>query len=411
VTKFFYIARDKAGKKNTGFEDAPHEEDVISRLQAKDLIVISVIPEFQEAKGKIATEKVPEKKFKHQHYRITRSDLVLFCRQLATLLGAGATILKSLDIITKQVSSRRLYSVIKDLEKNMEQGFSFHESLAKNGEVFSELWVNLVESGEASGNLAMVLNRLATYLERNAAFRGKIISALIYPLLLSVLGLSALLFLTIKIVPTFAQIFKGFDIELPALTKLLIAISTAVRSYAFLGIIIGIVGFFVFRQYINTKEGRKNYEKLLFKLPVFGEFFRVLVVERFTSEMTTLVDSGVPILYSLEITEHSVSNLVLGDVIRKIKDEVREGRPLSQPLEKSGFFEPMAVQMIAIGEEIGELANMFKRLNAFYQEYVDTFLTRFTSLFEPIMLLFMGFIIGSMVVGMFLPIFQIAQIR
>jgi type IV pilus assembly protein PilC len=301
--------------------------------------------------------------------------------------------------------------VIKDLEKNMEQGFSFHESLAKNGEVFSELWVNLVESGEASGNLAMVLNRLATYLERNAAFRGKIISALIYPLLLSVLGLGALLFLTVKIVPTFAQIFKGFDIELPALTKLLIAISTAVRSYAFLGIIIGIVGFFVFRQYINTKEGRKNYEKLLFKLPVFGEFFRVLVVERFTSEMTTLVDSGVPILYSLEITEHSVSNLVLGDVIRKIKDEVREGRPLSQPLEKSGFFEPMAVQMIAIGEEIGELANMFKRLNAFYQEYVDTFLTRFTSLFEPIMLLFMGFIIGSMVVGMFLPIFQIAQIR
>jgi type II secretory pathway component PulF len=257
----------------------------------------------------------------------------------------------------------------------------------------------------------MVLNRLATYLERNAAFRGKIISALIYPLLLSVLGLGALLFLTVKIVPTFAQIFKGFDIELPALTKLLIAISTAVRSYAFLGIIIGIVGFFVFRQYINTKEGRKNYEKLLFKLPVFGEFFRVLVVERFTSEMTTLVDSGVPILYSLEITEHSVSNLVLGDVIRKIKDEVREGRPLSQPLEKSGFFEPMAVQMIAIGEEIGELANMFKRLNAFYQEYVDTFLTRFTSLFEPIMLLFMGFIIGSMVVGMFLPIFQIAQIR
>ena len=144
---------------------------------------------------------------------------------------------------------------------------------------------------------------------------------------------------------------------------------------------------------------------------MFVEFFRVIAIERFSSEMATLLESGVPILYSLEIAEHSVNNLTLGAIIRNIKEEVRDGKPLSQPLEKSGFFEQMAVQMIAIGEEIGELSNMFKRLNAFYQEYVDTFLTRFTALFEPLMLVFMGLVVGVMVIGMFLPIFQIAQIK
>jgi type IV pilus assembly protein PilC len=146
-------------------------------------------------------------------------------------------------------------------------------------------------------------------------------------------------------------------------------------------------------------------------LPVFGEFFRVLVIERFTSEMATLIESGVPILYSLEIAEHSVNNLILERVIQKIKDEVREGKPLSKPIQESGFFDPMVVQMVNIGEEIGELSNMFKRLNVFYQEYIDMVLTRFTAMFEPIMLICMGIIIGIMVVGMFLPIFQIAQIR
>ncbi len=170
------------------------------------------------------------------------------------------------------------------------------------------------------------------------------------------------------------------------------------------------IGIFIFRRYIKTKEGRKAYERFQFELPVFGEFFRALIVERFSSEMSTLIESGVPILYSLEITEQSVGNLVMADIIQQIKENVRQGKPLSQPLEKSGFFEPMVVQMISIGEEIGELSPMFKKINVFYQEYVETFLARILSMFEPMMLIFMGAVIGIMVVGMFLPIFQIAQI-
>ncbi|PIS34244.1 MAG: hypothetical protein COT38_01135 [Candidatus Omnitrophica bacterium CG08_land_8_20_14_0_20_41_16] len=411
MPKFFYIARDKTGNKVTGVEEAANQDDTITRLQAKNLIVISVIPEAGEGgRVSITPDRVMKQRVTLKHNRITGTELTLFCRQLATLLGAGVTILKSLDIITQQVASKRLYQVIKDLEKSMEAGLSFHEAIGKHPKVFSELWINLVESGEASGNLAMVLSRLAGYLERDAAFKKKIVSALIYPAILMCAGLSALLFMTIRIIPTFAEIFKGFNIQLPFLTQVLLNISFFIRHFGFVMIIVLAVGFWFLRKYISTKTGKKNFQSLLLKLPIFGEFFRTLCVERFTSEMSTLVESGVPILYSMEIAERSVNNLVLAEVIHKIKEDVREGKPLGQSLEKSNFFDPMVVQMINIGEEIGELSNMFKRLNTFYQEYLENFFTRFTSMFEPIMLIFMGGIIGIMVIGLFLPIFEISQI-
>lgn len=411
MPKFFYIARNKEGKKDSGVEEAASQEEAVSRIQAKGLIVINIFPESKDTVTGLRPEAIAKIQFKPKHYRVTKDDLVLFCRQLATLLGAGVTILKSLEIISRQVSSRRLFNVIKDLQKNMEAGLSFHEAMAKHPSVFSDLWINLIESGEASGNLAMVLGRLAGYLERNAAFRSKIVSALVYPVILTCVGLFALLFLTVKIIPTFVELFKGFNIELPLLTQILVSISGFIRKYFLLIIIAIAAGIFMLRSFISTRQGKKKFEDVLFKFPVIGEFFRVITIERFTSEMATLVESGVPILYSLEIAEHSVGSITLEEIIRNIKDEVRNGKPLSQPLEKSAFFEPMAVQMIMIGEEIGELPNMFKRLNAFYREYIDTFLTRFTAMFEPLMLVFMGAVIGIMIIGMFLPIFKIAQIH
>jgi type II secretory pathway component PulF len=266
-----------------------------------------------------------------------------------------------------------------------------------------------VESGEASGNLAIVLNRLANYLERNADFKKRLISALIYPAILMLAGLGALLFLTVKILPTFVEIFKGFNMTLPLLTQILVGISNFLRRYILFLFAGGVGAGFLFSSYLKTNKGRRNFEKFLFKFPVMGEFFHALVVERFSSEMATLVESGVPILFSLEIAERSVDNLVMGDIVRQIKENVRDGKPLSQQLEKSGFFDPMVVQMVAVGEEIGELSQMFKRINSFYESFVSTFLTRFAAMFEPIMLLFMGAVIGLMVVGMFLPILKLSQ--
>ncbi|MDD5518938.1 MAG: type II secretion system F family protein [Candidatus Omnitrophica bacterium] len=411
MPKYFYVARNKAGTKVNGVEEGVSQDEIVSRLQAKDLLVVSVAGE--DSKGASVPLDAPEvfkSKFKPRYNRITSQDLTLFCRQLATLLGAGVTILRSLDIISNQVSSRRLQGVIRDLEKNMEAGLSFHDAMSKHSNIFSEFWIHLVESGEASGNLAVVLSRLAAYLERYGAFKKKIISALIYPAILLVAGISALLFMTVKIVPTFANIFSGFNIKLPFLTVILVETSKFIRGYSLVIIAVLIIGFWLIRRYISTREGRKRFEGFLLKMPGFGEFFRTLVIERFTSEMSTLVESGVPILYSLEISERSVDNLVLGDIIRNIKDDVRVGKPLGQALEKSNFFDPMAVQMINIGEEIGELSSMFKRLDTFYQEYLETFLARLVSMFEPIMLVFIGAVIGIMVIGMFLPIFEISQI-
>lgn len=408
MPRFFYTVRDNKGQKNSGVEDGFNQEDVISKLQARGFLVVSIIPEAKD-EG-LALDKVSGSRMKFKHFGINSEDLMLFCRQLATLLGAGVTILKSMDIISMQVASAKLYTVVRKIIKDMEAGLSLHEAMSKHPAIFSELWVNLVESGEASGNMSMILGRLAGYLERNEAFKRKIISALIYPIILFLAGTGALLFLTLKIIPTFAELFKGFNVKLPALTEVLINISSFIRHYAifiFLGVGLAV---FLFRRYIKTKQGRRNYENVLFNVPVLGDFFRGLVVERFSSEMFTLVESGVPILYSLEIAEHSVGSVVVAEVIRNIKDEVRSGKTLSKPLEKSGFFEPMVVQMVAIGEEIGELPQMFKKINQFYQEYVEMFLTRISAMFEPIMLIFMGGVIGVMVIGMFLPIFQISKI-
>lgn len=407
MAPFTYIARDNTGKRVTGSEDAASSDELVERLQGRNLIVINVSSEGkEESLPKIKTQEA-QQKFSHQG--VTGDDLVVFCRQLATLLTAGVTILKSLDIISKQVSSRRLNKIIKELMRDMESGLTFHEALSKHPKIFSELWVNLMETGEASGNLANVLSRLASYLERTSAFKKKMVSSLIYPVLLMSVAVFALLFLTIKIIPTFAELFKGFNMTLPLITLILMATSEFIRKYILLIAGVMVAGFFALKAYTNTKKGRTAYEKFQFSLPVFGEFCRALAVERFSSGMSTLIESGVPILYSLEITEHSVNNTIVADVVRHIKEEVREGKPLSQALEKSGFFEPMVSQMVRVGEEVGDLPQMFKRVNSFYQDYTETFLTRFSAMFEPIVLIFMGLVIGIMVIGIFLPIFKIAS--
>jgi type IV pilus assembly protein PilC len=411
VPKFYYVARNRLGAKETGTEEGLSQDDVVTKIQSKGLIVVNIIPESTEVSDTSSASNFTKTKIRIKHGKATSIDLMFFCRQLSTLIGAGVTILRSLDIISKQVASRRLYEVILDLNKNMEAGLSFHEAMAMHPKIFSDLWVNLVESGEASGNLAVVLSRLATYLEKNAEFKRKVISALIYPVILTFVGTGALLFMSMKIVPSFAEIFKGFNITLPLLTQFLVAVSDFLRKTMLLLILIigGVI--FVFRKYTDTKPGRRRFEKFKFNLPVFGEFFLALNIERFSSEMATLLESGVPILYSLEISERSVDNLIMADIISKIKEDVREGKPLRESLERSSFFEPMVIQMVSIGEEIGELPQMFKRVNSFYQERCDTFLARFVTMFEPFVLIFMGSIIGVMIIGMFLPIFELSKIN
>ena len=411
MPKFSYIGRKSSGAKETGIMEGPSQDDVVSQLQRKGLFVTSIIPFDVGKKDPVFLKetKVARKQFTHNGVRA--GDLVLFARQMSMLLGAGVSLLRTLDIISKQVDSKRLFDIIVQIRQDMEGGRTLRDSLAKFPDIFSALWVNLIETGEASGNLPMVLDKLAYYLEESESFKRKIISALMYPGILMVVSVSAVLFFVIKIVPTFSKILDSFGVELPMATRILIAISNLLTK-KFLWIVAGIaLVVFVVRKFSSRPPFNRIIEDTRFKLPIFGDFFRYMLLERFATTMSILIESGVPILYALEISERSSGSLKMSETLQFIKKNVKEGRSMAAPMEKSELFTPMVVQMVAIGEEIGELSNMLKRIAKFYQEYLETFVVRLASIFEPLMIVFMGIIIGAMVISIFLPIFNMATAK
>jgi len=402
MPKFLFIVRDKEGKKISDVQDVATRDELIRFLQTKGFLIIS-IKEIKPSEDVITLEK---KRFTHR--RIKFDDIVFFARQLSTLLDAGVTLLKSLDVISQQIESKNLFSVVEKIKKDIEQGLTFRDSLAKHRRVFSDLWVNLAETGEASGNLAIVLDRLAKFLEARAAFRREIVSAMIYPVILFFVAIGAVFIFILRIVPTFTELFKGFGVKLPLLTQMVIGLSNLVRKGFIPSILILITLFFLFRRFINTEKGRIIFDNFKLKVPLFSRFFRNLILERFSSGMSTLIESGVPLLYSLEITERAIGNKVVSEMIKKIKESVRDGKTLSEPLSESEFFPLLLIQMVSIGEETGNLSGMFKKLADYYEEYITTLTKRLTAMFEPLMIVFMAVIIGGLVISMFLPIFSIA---
>lgn len=409
--RFVFTARNQAGGVITGNEEAENADVLINRLHLRGLTVTDVkVQTEQEAAVKPKAKVQFNKARRFNHSRIKEDDLILFCRQLAIALSSGVSLLKSLDIILRQVDSKKLYNIVSSIARNVESGFSFRDALAKYPKAFSTLWINMVETGEASGNLPIVLDRLAHYLETRASFKRKIVSAMIYPFILMLVACGAIAFFLLFIVPKFTEIFKSFETKMPVPTQILILVSTTLRNNFLLLflIIAGII--FSINRYIKTKSGKKIFDNFMLSIPMFSEFFRLSEIEKFCSSMSTLLESGVPILYALEISESSSNNTLVQGIIRNVRDKVREGRPLMEPMEESGFFPPMVTQMVNMGEEIGELDKMFKKVSALYSEILETHVIRFTAMFEPLMIVFMGLIIGSMVISMFLPIFQIANI-
>lgn len=398
---FSFTAIDKEGKKITRIQEADTEDELIKSLQAQELVVVSI---------KLKPEKVSKQISYFTHRRIKSDDLVFFARQLATLIDAGVTLLKSLEVISKQIESKNLFFVVEKIKKDIEQGLTFRDSLAKHRKVFQDLWINLVETGEASGNLAIILDRLAKFLEQRAAFRREIISAMIYPVILFFVGIGAIFFFTLRIVPTFAELFKGFGIKLPLLTQMVINLSEIAQKSFIPAILTFFILLFIFCQYIKTEEGRKKFDKFKLRIPFFSKLFKNILLERFSSEMAILIESGVPLIYTLEITERAIGNKAVSEIVREVKESVRVGKTLSKPLADSDFFPPLLVQMVAIGEETGNLSQMFKQLASHYEEYLITLMKRLTSMFEPLMIIFMGGVIGTIVISMFLPIFSVARI-
>ncbi len=401
---FSYTAKDAAGKTKTAIVEALHEQALVEKLQGDGYFVLSVKP--ASPKLAAAKSKTPDVGFTHNKVKI--EDMLVFARQLATMLEAGVTLLRSLDVISAQVESKVFAGVLKQVRDDVEQGKSLSASLAKHPKAFSQFWVSLVEVGEASGTMPMVLNKLTFYIEQQAAFRSTIISAIVYPAVLFVISMGAVAFFALFVGPKFEAIFKDMGTQLPGLTVAVLGIFNFVK-HQFLWIITSVAAFVFFvRQYVKTDSGRLAFEKMMFNLPVAGGIYKLIIVERFASQMAILMDSGVPILYALEISEKLVSNKTCAMIIVQIRESVREGKLLAEPMGESGFFPSMAVQMIKVGEETGELDKMLKHVSTFYQNNVEAFMKRFGTLIEPVMLVFMGGLIGTIVIAMFLPLFNLS---
>lgn len=406
MPKYLYRAKDENGKNVSDQINAASKEAVVDQLQRKGYFIISV-ELIRKSPGSSAKKVV---KSQYSHTGVKLDDILIFTRQLATMLEAGVTLIKSLDVIMTQVESRKLGEALREVHADVEGGKTLSDSLAKHPKIFSQFWVSLVEVGEASGTMPKILEKLAQYLEQQAAFRSTIISAIVYPAILFCVCIGAVAFFALFVGPKFKEIFDSMDADLPGITVTLLAIFEFIGNQ-FLFIIISVIGAVIaFKSYIKTKPGRLMFEKFMYSLPTFGSVYKLIVVEKFSSQLSILIDSGVPILYSLEITEKLVENLICGQVINDIRTEVREGKLLAEPMAESGFFPAMAVQMIKVGEETGELSKMLKHVSAFYQRNVEAFMKRFGTMIEPFMLVFMGFIIGTIVLAMFLPMFNISQL-
>jgi len=401
MAKFRYSARDKDSKLVHGITEANDKDDVITSIQSKGLVVVSVSAIAQKTKAKSGVKKLRRS--------LKPEDLAFFCRQMATLLNAGVTLLRSLSIMLKETASRPLYEAIDKISADIEEGCSLHDALAKNKKIFQPLWVSMVEAGEASGQLSATFDHLAVYLERAGSVMRKVKSAMVYPVILLVVCVAAILIFTLKIIPMFGDIYKGFNIELPALTMAVMQFSKFMQRYIIFMLIIAGGVFYAAKVYVNkTLAGRIMLDSFKLKIPLMGVLAQSSIIERFAHGLAVLIKSGIPILTGLDIIGKSCGNKIYEDAIAGIRDDVRTGKSLSGLLDASGLFPSIVTQMINVGEETGRLSEMFDRVATYYQERMDTMVDRLTAAFEPLLLIFMGATVGTLVVAMYLPIFKIA---
>ncbi|MBF0484969.1 MAG: type II secretion system F family protein [Candidatus Omnitrophica bacterium] len=408
MPKFIVTAKDQAGLTKTQVLDTPDKNHAINIVQKQGLFVVSIegVDNTAAMSSSPVLRKPTARTFSHTGANL--DDIVSFSKQLATMLEAGVPLLRSLTVIADQVESRELARILSEVRADVESGQSFSKSLGKHPRVFSPFWVSLVEVGEASGTMPKILIKLTEYMEQAAQFQSQITGALIYPAVLVCICIGAILVFALFVGPTFEKIFKDMHIQLPGITVMMLAFFSFIKTkilYLVGGIILGL---FLFKNYIKTRPGRLAWEAFLFSMPVGGPVIKLVVIEKFASQMAILVESGVPILYALEISERLVDNLICGSVIKDIREAVKEGKLLADPMERSNFFPPMAVQMIRVGEETGELGQMLNHVARFYKSQVEEFVKRFGTLIEPFMLVFMGIIIGTIVVSMFLPILSLS---
>ncbi len=394
--QFTYQAKDSRGKLVEGVVEAADEKSAIGRVRAQRLNVIKI--EKKAAGGGFFKPKVQNK------------DIVVFSRQLSTLVSSGVPIVQGLDILVTQAENPAFKHVLSGVKKDIEAGLSIADAMTKYPRAFSELYVSMIRAGEVGGILDVILERLSSYLEAAEALKAKVKSALMYPAVVSGAAALITIFLIAFVIPVFKDIFSGFGADLPLPTQIVIGLSDALRNnalYLILGLGGGIWGI---RRYLKTEKGKVQFDRFSLQLPVFGILLKKVAIAKFTRTLGTLIKSGVPILQALETVAKTSGNKIIEAAINESKNSIKEGGRISEPLQKSGIFPPMVVQMIGVGEETGSLDNMLGKIADFYDQEVDTAVKGLTSMIEPVIIIFMGVVIGTIVIAMFMPMFELGEL-
>jgi type IV pilus assembly protein PilC len=428
MPRFNYIALDSRGQESTGLVEAVSSNDAIGQLRQAGYFPTSVLEESQggvaEKKSrrrsgkKIAAAKTDAPKTAkakgkgivlYQRKTVKTKVLMVFTRQLATLIDAGLPLLRSLHVLEKQERDVVLKSTINQLAESVQGGSTFSEGLGQHPKIFNKLYINMVKAGELGGVLELVLGRLAEFQEKAQKVKNKVKSAMIYPVIVLSLAMIIMAFLLVFIVPKFETIFHDMlgDKPLPGITRFVIGVSDAFKDHWL--ILLGglFVLFAAYRFASRTGKGRAIIDRIALRAPLFGDLVRKSAISRFARTLGTLVTSGVPILQALNITKETADNLVIANAITQVHDSVKEGESIVQPLEASGAFPPMVISMIDVGEETGQLPEMLLKIAEVYDDEVDTSVAGLTSMLEPIMIVFLAVVVGTIVIALFMPLISI----
>jgi len=400
---FKYAARDARGNNLTGQVEAANQSEAITQLRARNLIVSKIGPA-----GWLAS--IPFFGAGQPRARARTEDVVVFTRQMSTMISAGIPLLEALTIMTEQIEHPGFKHVIGRIVDRVRGGGDFSEALSQYPRIFTRIYVNMVKAGEASGELDTILSRLADYQEAAAALRREIASAMTYPVVSLVMVLGITVFLLTVIVPRFIPIFQSLNVPLPLPTQILMTISLFLQQQFLLFIIcvaLLVTGIVLYKR---TNMGARQFDWLKLRIPVMGTLFHKVALSRFSRTFATLLQSGVPILQALEIVASTSGNRIIEDAIMAAAARVKQGETLAEPLAKSGVFPPMVTRMIAVGEKSGALEQLLEKISEFYDQQVRTTVESLTALIEPLMIGFMGLMVGSIVLSIFLPIFKIQQV-
>ncbi len=401
---FSYTGRNSKGKIVKGSLVATNEADVISRLA---LIALSPVSISKTSGNTGLRREISVPGFKK---KIKLKELSVMSRQMATMIGAGLTIIQSLDILANQTENRALAKILGEIHDDVETGISTSDAFSRHGQVFPVLMISMMRSGEAGGFLEGALESIAVNFEKEAKLKGKIKSALTYPVIVLIMSLVSVITMLIFIVPVFQKMFSNLGGTLPLPTLILVNMSHAMVWVGPLLILIAIVFSIWWPKNKNTQQVRKLLDPLKLKLPVFGVLIKKIAIARFCRNFSDMIHSGVPILSALQIVGETSGNWVIQESLKKVADSVREGRSISAQLANHPVFPPMVTQMIAVGEDSGSLEVMLKKIGDFYDQEVEAATEQLTAMIEPLMVAFLGVVIGGMVIALYLPIFNISKL-